>query len=303
MSSEKKILYTGFRASDLKRIPDVSGAVFHVMDIYQKHAIEAQAPNAEVLCSAHLPAGDWEKVCFRTGPRLMSGELTFDIMQECRKLGCKVELDYVGKERDRNALLENFKPRRDRVRNFRSVWQASVPKGPILDFVSYPGCFCHRRPDEGGLALAEVVSRELLDRGQGGDLRMIDMGCGCGLVGFLVKSVIPSIELTMVDSHTRAVESALENSMNLSMKADVVLSDDGVKDTGFDVFVGNPPYYSDYRIADVFLKTAQSSLKEGGVCYTVCKAVEGLENVQRRYFDNVRVVKRRSYSVLRSVKT
>lgn len=303
MAGVKKVLYTGYKASDLKRISDLTDSVFHVLDIYHKHAIEAVYPEAEVVCSAHLPEGDWEKVCFRTGPMLMSGELTLDIMQECHRLGCKVELDYVGKERDRNNLLEKFKPRNNRERSFKSVWQASVPKGPKLDFISYPGCFCHRRLDEGGLSLAEVVSKELSEKNQDKPIQLIDMGCGCGLVGFLIKSVLPSVELTMVDSHTRAIEATIENSKNLSMDVRSVLSDNGVNDNAvFDVFVGNPPYYSDYRIADVFLQTAKNSLKDGGVCYTVCKAVEGLEAVHRKYFSNVTVINRRSYAILKSVK-
>ena len=63
--------------------------------------------------------------------------------------------------------------------------------------------------------------------------------------------------------------------------------DDGTPpetDGTFDVFAGNPPYYSDYRIAEVFLDTARRALKPGGVCYTVCKNAAGLEPVQKKYF-------------------
>ena len=133
------------------------------------------------------------------------------------------------------------------------------------------------------------------------------MGCGCGLVGFLVADrLAPApVSLVMVDSHARAVEAAKENSEKFGIAAEVVLADDGSParmDGTFDVFVGNPPYYSDYRIADVFLETAQRALKPGGVCYTVCKNAAGLEPVQRRYFPEVEIVKRRGYAVLRSVR-
>ena len=136
------------------------------------------------------------------------------------------------------------------------------------------------------------------------------MGCGCGLVGFLVAESLRSKgdapgRLVMVDSHARAVEAATLNSANLGIPAEVILSDDGTPaqmDGTFDVFVGNPPYYSDYRIADIFLETALRSLKRGGVCYTVCKNAAGLEPVQRRYFPEVETVRRRGYAVLKSVK-
>ena len=192
----------------------------------------------------------------------------------------------------------------DRVRSFEAKWKASVPGIEPVEFTSVPGCFCHRRLDEGGLALAEVVSRELRERGGDGG-RLLDMGCGCGLVGFLVAKAVPGVSLVMVDSHSRAVEAANMNAANIGVPAEVILSDKGTParmDGTFDVFVGNPPYYSDYRIADVFLETARRALKPGGVCYTVCKNAAGLEPVQRRYFPDVKIVKRRGYAVLKSVK-
>lgn len=153
-------------------------------------------------------------------------------------------------------------------------------------------------------------------------MSILDMGCGCGLVGFLVASSLSdsheapgtssaaaphesTIRLVMVDSHTRAVEAANLNAEKLGIPAEVILSDNGTPaqmDGSFDVFVGNPPYYSDYRIADIFLETAQRALKYGGVCYTVCKNADGLEPVQRRYFPEVEIIRRRGYAVLKSVK-
>ena len=189
------------------------------------------------------------------------------------------------------------------MRDFSAKWKASVPGIEPVEFTSVPGCFCHRRLDEGGLALAEVVSREMNGRGGGG--RFLDMGCGCGLVGLLVAKAVPGVSLVMVASHSRAVEAANLNAERLGVEAEVILSDGGTPermDGTFDVFAGNPPYYSDYRIADVFLETARRALKPGGTCYTVCKNAAGLEPVQRRYFPEVEVVRRRGYAVLKSRK-
>ena len=305
----------------------------HTLDIYQRHAIE-KAHHLRAICAPHLPAGPWDLVRFRTGPKVMSGELALDLLQEIHLLRpAKFELDFVGRERDRNDLLGKIKDDPGRIRSFRAEWPASVPGGPKLTFASYPGCFCHRRLDEGGLALAEVVVRELASADpQPRDTpapRLLDMGCGCGLVGLLVATALanpntqpaanpntqtptnpntssPIPRLVMVDSHTRAVEAATENAARLGVEAEVILSDNGTParmDGLFDVFVGNPPYYSDYRIADVFLETARRALRPGGVAYTVCKNAAGLEPVQRRYFPDVEIIRRRGYSVLKSVKS
>jgi len=328
------VLLVGYKAGDLgealRRLAcEPSDIVAHVLDIYHLHAIEtAWARTVKAVCTPHLPetapdGSPWSRVRFRTGPKLMSGELALDLLQECHRVAgtgrpgaVPVEVDYVGRERDRNDLLDKVRDRIDRT--FASVWPASVPGGPKVMFTSYPGCFCHRRLDEGGLALAEVVARELSTFNlqpstcnlHPSTCNLLDMGCGCGLVGLLVNSVVPGLKLTMIDSHTRAVEAARLNVKSVGADAGVVLADDGIdslpedacRPGSFDVFVGNPPYYSDYRIADVFLQTAVKALGSGGICYTVVKNDAGLKPVQERYFPSVAVIRRRGYCVLKSVK-
>ena len=290
----------------------------HTLDIYHCHAIENSFCGVKAVCSPHLPKDDWDLIKFKTGPKLMSGELSLDLLQEIHLLHPKrFELEFVGRERDRNDLLAKIKDDPDRVRDFSATWPASVPGGQKLMLTSFPGCFCHRRVDDGGLALAEVVARELsanspLDgsprsaRRAAPTMSILDMGCGCGLVGFLVAASLKDpARLVMVDSHTRAVEAANLNAEKLGIPTEVILSDNGTPaqmDGSFNVFVGNPPYYSDYKIADIFLETAQRALKHGGVCYTVCKNADGLEPVQRRYFPEVEIIRRRGYAVLKSVK-
>lgn len=303
-----RILLTGYLAGDLYE-PLKHGkrrtvswlnedVVCHCLDIYQRHAIE-KAHHARAVCSAHLPEGPWDEIRYLTGPKRMSGELQLDLLQEIHLLKpARWTLDYRGREADRQALLDKIRKQPDRVRDFSARWTASVPSGPVREFVSFPGCFCHRRQDAGGLALAEILVRE------GVSGRLLDMGCGSGLVGLLAASVRP-VELTMVDSSARAVEAATLNARNHQVAAEVILSDTGTPkrlDGSFDVFAGNPPYYSDYRIAEIFLETAQRALKPGGACYTVCKNAAGLEPVQRKYFPSVEIIPRRGYAVLKSVK-
>ena len=240
-----------------------------------------------------------------------------------------------------------------KMRDFAATWEASVPGGEPLTFTTYPGCFCHRRPDAGGLALAEVAAREVKGesrkvkgesrkvKGEGGKVKgeggkgndeeegktpftfhpspftILDMGCGCGLVGLLVADALrtfhPSpftfhltlIHLTLIDSHARAIAAAKANAARAGIEAEFILSDDGLprgRVGEYDLFVGNPPYYSDYRIAEVFLETAYRALKPGGICLTVVKTATGLLALQEKYFRKAEVIKRRGYCVLRSVR-
>ena len=315
-----KTLLVGYTAADLfergkhgKKVTASGlddGVTCHCLDIYHRHAIE-KTHHVRAVCTPHLPEGPWDVIRFKTGPKRMSGELALDLLQEIHLLvrrqtpPPKFELVFEGRERDRNALLEKIRGDPERVRDFSATWQASVPGLAPLTFTSFPGCFCHRRQDEGGLALAEVVCRDLAARPAPAPVNLLDMGCGCGLVGLLVARAVKDVRLVGVDSHSRAIEAANLNARNLGVDAEMILADNGTParlDGTFDVFVGNPPYYSDYRIADVFLETARRALRPGGVCWTVCKNAAGLEPVQRRYFPEVEIVRRRGYAVLKSVK-
>ena len=159
------------------------------------------------------------------------------------------------------------------------------------------------------------------ERGPGnGEWKILDMGCGCGLVGLLVvdairrqssisnpQSSIINLQssITLIDSPARAIAAAKVNAARAGIEAEFILSDDGLprgRVGEYDLFVGNPPYYSDYRIAEVFLETAYRALKPGGVCLTVVKTATGLLALQEKYFRKAEVIKRRGYCVLRSIR-
>ena len=279
----------------------------HVYDCHQARKIRqdltaaGKADSFEVILAPYLPDGRmWDKGAFFKDDKSMSAELQLDCMQNLLahvKGGENAKVAGIDKPTRRKVL--------SRKRNFAAEWPASVPGGEKLVFTSLPGCFCHRRADEGGLALAEVAARELaVSRRECKTTRILDMGCGAGFVGILVAKAIPSACLTLLDSHTRAVAAARINAERHDVQADFILSDIGTPqelNESFDVFLGNPPYYGNWLIADMFLATAQRALKPGGVCYTVAKSPRGLGEIQREFFGTVKTIPRRGYAVLKSV--
>ena len=183
-------------------------------------------------------------------------------------------------------------------RNFSATFPASLPGDPPLQLTTLPGVFAHRRPDEGGLALAEVASRDLLP-----GARVLDLGCGCGLVGLLLARHMPVETVFCVDSHARAVHVTAANAQANGLTAvRTFLTDEMPPENDFTLFVGNPPYYSDFKIAEQFIRTAHQTLRPGGLAFIVAKNHRWHTGFMQTLFGNVEVIKRRGYGVLKSVR-
>lgn len=323
---------------------------YHHARAIRKRLLDEGLPARNVRCSAGVgvegtdalqPAEEarrpFDAAFFMTTPQSMPAELVLDQLQDIHANLADGGTLYAAFEGDPDDALKTmrlvwksvnvlkrakhavlFKAVKHgppvKTREFAATWEASVPGGKPLAFTTYPGCFCHRRPDAGGLALAEVSAREVECRTSNvPTLNILDMGCGCGLVGLLVADAIRrqssssnlQSSITLIDSHARAIAAARANAARAGIEAEFILADDGLprgRVGEYDLFVGNPPYYSDYRIAEVFLETAYRALKPEGVCLTVVKTATGLLALQEKYFRKAEIIKRRGYCVLRSVR-
>ena len=340
----------GVAVAAMRRWPEAV-VVAHAFDYHHARAIRKRLldeglPARNVRCAAGVGVEDgaYDLAFFMTTPQSMPAELALDQIQDIHANLSDGGTLYAAFEGDPDDALKMmrlvwktvnvlkrakhavlFKAVKHgppvKTRDFSSTWEASVPGGKPLAFTTYPGCFCHRRPDAGGLALAEVAVREVECRmsnvqtlnSQLSTLNCLDMGCGCGLVGLLVADAIrrqssilnPQSSITLIDSHARAIAAAKVNAARAGIEAEFILSDDGLprgRVGEYDLFVGNPPYYSDYRIAEVFLETAYRALKPGGICLTVVKTATGLLALQEKYFRKAEIIKRRGYCVLRSIR-
>jgi 16S rRNA (guanine1207-N2)-methyltransferase len=274
-----------------------------------------------VACTAQVPPGAYAAALFMATPGTMTGELILDQLEDIHRnlapggtcvIACQAESGPLIKQIkaifgnlsvcfDKQELLCATAVKKEalkRERDFSSVFPASLSGGETLSLCSLPGVFCHRRPDTGGLALAEIAARELRP-GQS----VLDMGCGCGLVGILLARAQSDTRVTFIDSHARALAATHRNLETLGLRGHaLILSDTGTDQTDFDLFAGNPPYYSDFKIATLFINTAHAALRPGGTCLLVAKSTRQLEESLQARFGNVEVLPRRGYGVVRSLR-
>jgi len=336
------ILFSGCRSGRFpleyaRKHPDESIFV-HAYDSYQARKVcednGRRRHNVEVICAAGLPEGAvYSEAFYYATSKLVSAELELDTLQDMYLHladGAKLTTEGVdpatlgklfGKVSSSRAsrrapvkcvCVKNGELKR--IRSFAAEFEASVPGGPKLRFMSLPGCFCHRRPDEGGVSLAEVVSREIAECefGANESVPVLDIGCGCGLVGLLVSNAlrrrgVTDVPLALLDSHTRAIAASKRNAASHGVDAECILSDVGLPEGHplagrFKIALANPPYYGEGRIADLFAEIAAGALAPGGVCWMVAKTPDIINEACGRFFRNVVAVKRRGYTVLRAEK-
>jgi len=295
----------------------VSAAFTH--DPFVRCPVKAGAPSRLTLaCTSDIPDAPYGLALFAADSATATGELFIDQLEAIHQrlaLGGACVIAYEG---DTGTLLKqihqmfgNLSAHTDtkgrfcvtavkreplaKPRTFCADFTASIPGGKPITLASLPGVFCHRRPDTGGLALAEIAARELQPK-----QRILDLGCGCGLVGLLLAAQQPDAHVTFVDSHARALAATHRNLAALGLAGHtLVLSDTGIPEKGFDRVVGNPPYFSDFRIAQMFVDTASGALRNGGIGLLVAKSPAGLHTCVKTRFTDTAVIARRGYNVIR----
>jgi 16S rRNA (guanine1207-N2)-methyltransferase len=92
-----------------------------------------------------------------------------------------------------------------RLEDYRQQWELDLPGG-ALKITSLPGVFAHGRLD-GGTAL---LLRFLAQQGERLRIagRVLDFGCGAGVIGLALLCTHPELHLTLLDSNAAALISA-----------------------------------------------------------------------------------------------
>lgn len=184
-------------------------------------------------------------------------------------------------------------------------WFAFRDNGRLIHCCSRPGVFSHRRLDLGARALMESLSVE--DGPHREDViqpgfRVLDVGAGCGAVGFAAAFRAENVTVHALDASSRALQcTRLGAERNELARITTQLEAEGrVEEPGtWDVVLANPPYFSDFKIGDIFITAALNALRPGGRTHFVTKAPEWYTERFAEEFDQVSVREVRGYFIVK----
>ena len=166
--------------------------------------------------------------------------------------------------------------------------------GTALELEAHDGLFSPRHIDRGTLAMLSVAPPEP-------GMRVMDLGCGYGVVGIAAARRCGAENVWMSDADPAAAEAARRNAARNGVPGVHIACGDGfdaVDAAGFDLILVNPPYQSDFAVAKRFIEKGFNRLKLGGRMAVVVKRGTWYRNKMRAVFGGVRDFEVDGYHVL-----
>ena len=165
--------------------------------------------------------------------------------------------------------------------------------GQEISLETQKGLFSPEHIDRGTLAMLSHVK---FDSG----MRIMDLGCGCGIVGIVAAKITGEDNVFMSDADPKAVETARRNAERNGVGGVTLFISDGFWDVDandFDLILSNPPYQTDFSVAKGFIEKGFNRLKIGGKLYMVTKRREWYKNKIISVFGGVEIRETDGYFV------
>lgn len=216
-----------------------------------------------------------------------------------RKLGFTVEKKSEFKKHNMDVQFDSYIYAKEIEMEKTSDNQFQVNIGDVaMDFVTEAEVFSPHGADRGTLAMLSVVKLTEQDK-------LLDLGCGYGLVGIWAAKQIGAEQVAMCDISETAVRVSKKNCERNGVEVAVYQSD-GLKDLPqelqFTKILSNPPYHEDFSVPKGFIELGYKRLLPGGVMYMVTKRKDWYYNKLKTVFGGVRVEEIDGYYVFTAEK-
>lgn len=167
-----------------------------------------------------------------------------------------------------------------------------------LQFITDDTLFSPKKIDIGTLSMLEEIDFNL-------ESKVLDLGCGYGVVGILAAKIIGEDKVVMCDIDDNAVNISKNNASLNGVGNICIIKSDGVKDidiNDFSIILSNPPYHTDFSVAKHFIEIGFYKLVLNGRFVMVTKRFDWYKNKLTSVFGGVKVIEKNGYYIFISEK-
>ena len=160
-----------------------------------------------------------------------------------------------------------------------------------LNISALPGVFSQDKLDKGTALLLKYLPRKLKGR-------ILDFGCGAGVIGSYIAKNFEYEEIEMIDDDVFAVLSAQKNIEDNKLPLIEAYLSNGLGDVEerYNWIVSNPPFHqglkTEYSVTERFLVEAKEHLKLSGKLLIVANEFLSYEVILREHFKSVNEIVR-----------
>ena len=130
--------------------------------------------------------------------------------------------------------------------------------------------------------------------------KVLDLGCGYGVVGISIGKLIGEEKVIMSDISEEALSLTNANLVRNGLNNVRVVKSNGLKeitDRDFTLILSNPPYHADFSVAKAFIEDGYKRLVLGGKLMMVTKRLTWYRNKITSVFGGVKVFEQEGYYV------
>lgn len=162
-------------------------------------------------------------------------------------------------------------------------------KDKEYNLISDNGVFSKEKLDYGTRVLLESIDINGLSG------RILDLGCGIGVVGVILGTINKNIYIDMVDINERALSLAKDNLMLYKLDNNVFESDIYSNIYGkYNIIITNPPIRAGKEIVKKFLLGSYDYLLDGGTLFFVMRKDHGVKSIIKLMEDKfyIKIIRR-----------